>query len=115
MGAEVIGALRLGVRRFEMGAGGFPFSWQIIENPARAGYDPASARSLAMDHNRYGLDGLPINVKGIDCDPVTGERLSAPDTSPAHGEFALEPYSIAFVVLAIAFLAFFVIEGKLLG
>lgn len=68
-----------------------------------------------MDHNHYGLDGLPISVKGIDCDPVTGESLSVPNTSPPHGELALEPYSIAFVVLAIAFLAFFVLEGNLLG
>ena len=68
-----------------------------------------------MDHNHYGLDGLPISVKGIDCDPVTGERLPGPVNSQPHGEFALELYSIAFDVLATAFLAFFVIEGKLLG
>ena len=68
-----------------------------------------------MNHDRYGLDGLPISVKGIDCDPVTGERLPSPDNSKPYGEHALDPYSIAFVVLAIAFLAFFVIEGKLLG
>jgi hypothetical protein len=69
----------------------------------------------AMDHEQYGLDGLPINVKGIDCDPTTGERFQGPASSRSDGVFALEPYSIAFVALAIAFLAFYVFESKLLG
>lgn len=69
----------------------------------------------AMNHEQYGLDGLPINVKGIDCDPTTGERFQGPVNSRSDGVFALEPYSIAFVVLAIAFLAFYVVESKLLG
>lgn len=64
-----------------------------------------------MDHDRYGLDGMPIFAKGADADPVTGELPS----SVGHGLFSLEPNTIVFFVLAIAFLIFFAFEVRVFG
>ena len=63
-----------------------------------------------MDHDRYGIDGLPINAKGVDCDPVTGEILSNEPT----GSFAFEPYTIALVILSIGFLILMAFEACLI-
>ena len=41
-----------------------------------------------MDHEQYRLDGLPINSKGIDCDPTTGERFQGP--TPLRGQLSME-------------------------
>jgi hypothetical protein len=62
-----------------------------------------------MDHDRYGLDGMPIFVKGADEDPVTGELPSG----VARGSFSFEPNTIVFVALAIAFLIFFAYEARI--
>lgn len=61
-----------------------------------------------MDHDRYGLDGVPIFAKGVDADPVTGEL----PPSAGRESFSLEPNTIVFIVLAIAFLIFFAFEAR---
>ncbi|MDT0510190.1 hypothetical protein [Novosphingobium sp. MMS21-SN21R] len=64
-----------------------------------------------MDHDRFGLDGMPIFAKGADADPVTGELPS----SVGSGSFSLEPNTIVFFVLAISFLIFFAFEARVFG
>lgn len=64
-----------------------------------------------MDHDRYGLDGMPIFAKGADADPVTGELPS----DGGRGSFGLDPNTIVFFVLAVAFLIFFAFEARLFG
>lgn len=64
-----------------------------------------------MDHDRYGLDGMPIFAKGADADPVTGELPS----SVGSGSFSFEPNTIVFCVLALAFLIFIAFEARVFG
>ena len=63
-----------------------------------------------MDHDRYGLDGVPIYSQGVDVCPVTGEPLR----SNGRG-FGFEPYTITFVVLALCFIVFFAYEARVFG
>lgn len=72
----------------------------------------AKVRRPSMDHDRYGLDGTPIYSHGVDGDPITGERISGQEAS---GRFAVEPNTIVFAVLAVSFVAFFMIEAGVFG
>lgn len=65
-----------------------------------------------MDHDRYGLDGMPIYSHGVDVDPVTGEQLGG---QGASGLFAFEPNTIVFAALAVSFVVFFMIEARVFG
>lgn len=64
-----------------------------------------------MDHSRYGLDGRPIFSNGVDCDPVTGAKLPSQDHERSLGTFALEPYTIVFLMLAIGFIVFLISQA----
>ncbi|EZP69618.1 hypothetical protein GGR19_002468 [Croceicoccus naphthovorans] len=95
-----------------MGAEGFPFSWQIIENPARTGYDPASARSPAMDHNRYGLDGQPLYPRPGHFDHVTGQPLP---TFRGGGRSGNYPLALPLAVIMAALGAFLAYMSNMFG
>lgn len=65
-----------------------------------------------MDHDRYGLDGLPISCRGEDCDPVTGLPFPKYPEDASGGVPYLRPVLAALIVL---FLGFFVWASRLLG
>jgi hypothetical protein len=68
-----------------------------------------------MDHNRYGLDGLPLACRAANTDPVTGLPLPAvlqADASAQDGN----PYVLPTVVVCmIAFAIAFVVESGIVG
>ena len=68
-----------------------------------------------MDHNRYGLDGLPLACRAANTDPVTGLPLPAvlqADASAQDGN----PYVLPTVVVCmIAFVIVFVVESGIVG
>ena len=61
-----------------------------------------------MDNGHYGLDGRPIYSNGVDCDPVTGAKLPSQGHDRTLGTFALEPYTLVFLALAIGFIVFLI-------
>lgn len=65
-----------------------------------------------MDHDRYGLDGLPISCRPANSDPVTGQpilRFDASDRDVNSGN----PYVLPLILISmVAFLVFFAIEAK---
>jgi hypothetical protein len=64
-----------------------------------------------MEHDRYGLDGVPLACRSAHSDPVTGLPLpKVPDGS--EGVPFLAP---AIGLCMVAFALFFVVEGKLFG
>lgn len=65
-----------------------------------------------MDHDRYGLDGVPISCRGADCDPVTG--LAFPKT-PLTGNGGIPYLRFILVVMMTAFIGFFAWQTHLLG
>lgn len=64
-----------------------------------------------MDHNRYGLDGLPLSCRPANTDPVTGQPLPTVRQSiEAEGN----PYVLPVVLACMAiFLVFFAYEAHL--
>lgn len=68
-----------------------------------------------MDHDRYGLDGMPLACRAANTDPVTGLPLpavpqadaSAPDGNP----YVLPTVVACMIVFAIAF----AVESGLVG
>jgi len=68
-----------------------------------------------MDHNRYGLDGLPLACRAANTDPVTGLPLPAvlqADASAQDGN----PYVLPTVVVCmIAFVIVFLVESGIVG
>lgn len=65
-----------------------------------------------MDHDRYGLDGMPISCRGADCDPVTG--LPFPKF-PATANGGIPYFRVILVVLMSAFVGFYAWQTHLLG
>lgn len=68
-----------------------------------------------MDHNRYGLDGMPLACRGANSDPVTGlplpriPRSKGPDSDG-------NPFVLPVVLLGMAAFAIcFVSEANLFG
>ena len=68
-----------------------------------------------MDHNRYGLDGLPLACRAANTDPVTGLPLpSVPHADPSAQDG--NPYVLPTVVVCmIAFVIVFVVESGIAG
>ena len=67
----------------------------------------------AMDHDRYGLDGLPISCRPANSDPVTGQLLPRFDASDRDANSG-NPHVLALVLISmVAFLVFFAIEAKI--
>jgi hypothetical protein len=64
-----------------------------------------------MDNGHYGLDGRPIYSNGVDCDPVTGLKLPLSEDARSLGDFAWEPYSLAFIALSIGFIVFLISQA----
>lgn len=65
-----------------------------------------------MDHDRYGLDGLPISCRDANCDPVTGIAFPRFQKVDSDGIPFLRASLATMMVL---FLAFFVWQSQLLG
>jgi len=66
-----------------------------------------------MDHDRYGLDGLPISCRPANSDPVTGQLLPRFDASDRDANSG-NPHVLALVLIStVAFLVFFAIEAKI--
>jgi len=65
-----------------------------------------------MNHDRYGLDGMPISCRGADFDPVTG--LPFPKF-PAAANGGVPYFRVILVVLMSAFVGFFAWQTHLLG
>lgn len=65
-----------------------------------------------MDHDRYGLDGMSVYSQAVDLDPLTGEQLSEQE---ARCQFAFEPNTVVFAILAVCFVVFFMIEAYVFG
>lgn len=68
-----------------------------------------------MDHNRFGLDGMPLACRGANTDPVTG--LPLPRISQSKGPGAEgNPYVLPVVLASmLAFAIFFVSHANLFG
>jgi len=65
-----------------------------------------------MDHDRYGLDGMPISCRGADCDPVTG--IAFPRVREANGPGI--PYlRVILAGLMLVFVGFFAWQTRLFG
>jgi hypothetical protein len=68
-----------------------------------------------MDHNRYGLDGLPLGCRQANTDPVTGLPLPAVSQSGASSS-AGNPHVLATVLICmIVFSIAFVTQSRILG
>lgn len=68
-----------------------------------------------MDHNRYGLDGLPIACRQADTDPVTGLPLPGIPQLSATDQIG-NPYVLPTVLGGIAnFLIMFAVQSGILG
>lgn len=67
-----------------------------------------------MDHDRYGLDGMPIACRQANTDPVTG--LPTPEIpQAANSDQAGNPYVLPTVLVGmIVFMAVFVMQSGLL-
>lgn len=64
-----------------------------------------------MDHDRYGLDGMPIACRSADSDPVTGLRFPKIPKPSTDGI----PYLRAgLAAMMVVFFVFFVWQSKLL-
>ena len=65
-----------------------------------------------MDHDRYGLDGMPITCRGADCDPVTG--IAFPRVRETNGPGI--PYlRVILAGLMIVFVGCFAWQTRLFG
>ena len=68
-----------------------------------------------MDHNRYGLDGLPLACRAANTDPVTGLPLPVVPQADASGQDG-NPYVLpTIVVCMLAFVIVFVVESGIVG
>lgn len=65
-----------------------------------------------MDHDRYGLDGMPISCRGADCDPVTGIQLPRYVKADARGIPHLRPFLAIMMTL---FVAIFIWQSNIFG
>lgn len=65
-----------------------------------------------MDHDRYGLDGMPISCRGADCDPVTG--IAFPRARETNGPGI--PYlRVILTSMMLVFMGFFAWQTHLFG
>ncbi len=68
-----------------------------------------------MDHNRYGLDGLPLACRQANTDPVTGLPLPTIPQAGASGH-AGNPYVLPTVLGTMTiFLVVFAVQSGLFG
>lgn len=68
-----------------------------------------------MDHNRYGVDGLPLACRQADTDPVTGLPLPGIPQTGALDQIG-NPYVLPTVLGGIAiFLFLFAVQSGILG
>lgn len=65
-----------------------------------------------MDHDRYGLDGMPISCRSANSDPVTGLPFPQYPENGSGGIPYLRPILAAMMVL---FLGFFAWASHLIG
>ncbi|WP_231382074.1 hypothetical protein [Sphingobium indicum] len=65
-----------------------------------------------MDHDRYGLDGMPLSCRGADCDPVTG--ISFPRVR-GKSSTGIPHLRVILAGLMLAFIGFFAWQTHLLG
>lgn len=67
-----------------------------------------------MEHDRYGLNGLPLACRSANSDPVTGLPLPAlPATE--NKDDGLPFLAPIIACCMIAFAVFFIVESNLLG
>lgn len=68
-----------------------------------------------MDHDRYGLDGLPLACRQADTDPVTGLPLPGIPQADASDQI-VNPYVLLTVLGGMAiFLIMFAVQSGILG
>ncbi|SLK08132.1 hypothetical protein [Novosphingobium mathurense] len=65
-----------------------------------------------MDHDRYGLDGMPISCRGTDCDPVTGIQFPRYGRGDAGG---IPHLRLALAVMMALFVAIFIWQSNIFG
>lgn len=65
-----------------------------------------------MDHDRYGLDGMPLACRSADCDPVTGIAFPRVRETNSTG---IPHLRVVLAGLMLAFIGFFAWQTHLLG